>query len=88
MIDGSRHGTTGTGVTGSHSTGTRDTHGTHGTTGAGYGSTIAGPHSSNIANKADPRVDSDLGRLFISSSQKFSIRLTNFRWAWYSWNNR
>jgi hypothetical protein len=28
-------------------------------TGAGYGSTNAGPHNSNIANKLDPRVDSD-----------------------------
>ena len=27
----------------------------------GYGSTAAGPHSSNLGNKADPRVDSDLG---------------------------
>lgn len=25
------------------------------------GSTNAGPHNSNIANKMDPRVDSDLG---------------------------
>jgi hypothetical protein len=37
---------------------------THGTTGVGNGngyntSTNAGPHSSNIANKLDPRVDSD-----------------------------
>lgn len=32
----------------------------HGTTGTGYGSsTTAGPHSSGMANKADPRVDSD-----------------------------
>ncbi|KFA76791.1 hypothetical protein S40288_09156, partial [Stachybotrys chartarum IBT 40288] len=47
------HGTTGAGLTGSH-----------GTTGAGIGSTghsaNVGPHSSNMANKADPRVDSDL----------------------------
>ncbi|EKV11652.1 Putative DHN1 [Penicillium digitatum] len=43
---GTTHGTThgNTGVTG-----------THGTT----GSTNTGPHSSNLANKADPRVDSD-----------------------------
>jgi hypothetical protein len=27
--------------------------------GSGYGSTNAGPHSSNVANKLDPRVDSD-----------------------------
>jgi hypothetical protein len=58
--------TTGTGLTGSH--GTTGTHGTgltgsHGTTGTGYNtSTNAGPHSSNLANKADPRVDSDLDR--------------------------
>jgi hypothetical protein len=41
------HGTTGSGLTGNH-----------GTTG-GYGSTNAGPHDSNLLNKADPRVDSD-----------------------------
>jgi hypothetical protein len=45
--------------------GVREIHGTPGaagTTGAAYGnpqSTNAGPHSSNIANKLDPRVDSD-----------------------------
>lgn len=35
---------------------------TGGTTGTGYGntSTNAGPHDSNLANKLDPRVDSDL----------------------------
>jgi len=43
------HGTTGPGLTGTH-----NTHGTTGTT------TTAGPHSSNMANKLDPRVDSDL----------------------------
>ncbi|PHH64137.1 hypothetical protein CDD81_5012 [Ophiocordyceps australis] len=45
------HGTSGThGTTGTHGvTGTHDTTGTHG----------AGPHSSGLANKADPRVDSD-----------------------------
>ncbi|PHH77898.1 hypothetical protein CDD82_3304 [Ophiocordyceps australis] len=49
------HGTasTGTGVAGT--TGTSGTHGTHGTTGL-HGE---GPHSSGLANKADPRVDSD-----------------------------
>jgi hypothetical protein len=42
------HGhTTGSGVTG-HNSGAVGTHGT------------AGPHGSNLANKADPRVDSDL----------------------------
>jgi hypothetical protein len=41
-------------------------HNTHGTAGAGYGSGpgpapgTAGPHNSNLANKLDPRVDSDL----------------------------
>ena len=44
------------------------TSGAYGTTGSGttgYGSTrvqhTAGPHSSGLANKADPRVDSDRG---------------------------
>ena len=49
-------GTSGSGLTG----------GTSGSSGYGTGtgsSTIAGPHSSNLANKADPRVDSDLGRV-------------------------
>ena len=48
LTSGSRSGydsTTGT-------TGTHGTHGTHGTSGQG-------PHSSGLANKADPRVDSD-----------------------------
>lgn len=56
LTDGNRCGrdTTGSGLTGS---------GTHGTTGSGYGSSTAGPHSSNLANNADPRVDSDLGKL-------------------------
>lgn len=52
------HGTTATHTTGTHATGTHGTTGSHGTTG-GYGSTNAGPHDSNLANKADPRVDSD-----------------------------
>lgn len=52
------------------------TYGTTGTTGAtgmntgntytqneyGTGSTNAGPHNFNVANKMDPRVDSDLGK--------------------------
>jgi len=66
-LDGSRNAgaygtTTGSGLTGSHNT-TGAGYGTTGTTtGAGYGSsnTTAGPHSSNLANKVDPRVDSDL----------------------------
>ncbi|KAI0838777.1 hypothetical protein F5Y06DRAFT_44040 [Hypoxylon sp. FL0890] len=69
------HGTTGThGVTGTHgTTGTHGVTGTHGTTGThgvagthtahsgpGPAPDTAGPHKSNIANKLDPRVDSDL----------------------------
>ena len=42
---GTTSGATG-GLTGSH-------HGHH--------STTAGPHSSNVGNKVDPRIDSDLG---------------------------
>jgi hypothetical protein len=60
------HGLGGT-TTGTHSsTLGSGTHGTSqpltgatGTTNTGSSSTTAGPHSSNIANKADPRVDSD-----------------------------
>jgi len=73
-LDGSRnagaHGagytghTTGTGVTGTGAySGTHagNTTGTHtGTTGGISHSTNAGPHNSNLLNKADPRVDSDL----------------------------
>jgi len=40
-------------TTGAHSTGA------HGTTGNTYGSDPTGPHDSRMANKADPRVDSD-----------------------------
>jgi len=36
-----------------------NTHGTHGTHGTHNTSTNAGPHDSNVANKLDPRVDSD-----------------------------
>lgn len=47
--------------------GSGNTSGISGTgTGSGYGSTgtsTTGPHSSNLANKADPRVDSDRGEL-------------------------
>lgn len=57
------HGTH-TGTTGTHTgttggLGSTGTHGTHGTTGYGNTSTNTGPHDSNLANKADPRVDSD-----------------------------
>jgi len=50
---------------GQNTAGTHGTHGTHtagsGTGGLGnnYNSTNNGPHNSNIANKLDPRVDSD-----------------------------
>ena len=51
------HSSSGTGSTGYGSSGT-------GHTGYGAtGTTTAGPHSSNLANEADPRVDSDRGRL-------------------------
>ncbi|OCT52021.1 hypothetical protein CLCR_09108 [Cladophialophora carrionii] len=52
------HGTAGHGTSGYSTAG----HGTtgHGTSGYGTTSTTtSGPHNSNIANKADPRVDSD-----------------------------
>jgi hypothetical protein len=53
-LTGTTHGTTGTsGLTGT-------THGTHGTTGSNIPEGTAGPHSSRVANAADPRVDSDL----------------------------
>lgn len=48
--DGSRHTSSGLSGRGSNTA--------YGTSGS---STTAGPHSSNLANKADPRVDSDLG---------------------------
>ena len=65
------YGTTGSGLTGSHNThgttgsGLTGSHNTHGTTGGlggshnTYGSDPTGPHDSRMANKADPRVDSD-----------------------------
>ncbi|TVY14558.1 hypothetical protein LARI1_G008403 [Lachnellula arida] len=53
------HGTTGhTGLDGTHAGNTSGTH--TGTTGGISHSTNAGPHNSNLANQADPRVDSDL----------------------------
>ncbi|KAH6619918.1 hypothetical protein C7974DRAFT_378064 [Boeremia exigua] len=60
------HGTTGSGLTGTHGTTGSGLTGTHGTTGSGltgshttHGSDPTGPHDSRLANKADPRVDSD-----------------------------
>ncbi|KAL5114931.1 hypothetical protein ACEQ8H_007178 [Pleosporales sp. CAS-2024a] len=50
------HGTTGTGLTGAHGS-----HGTYGNTvGSGNSKTTAGPHNSDVLNKIDPRVDSDV----------------------------
>jgi hypothetical protein len=40
-------------------------------TGYGSSSTTSGPHSSNLANKVDPRVDSDNSRLESSSTSGF-----------------
>jgi hypothetical protein len=52
---------TGTGAhTGRHAGNTGNSLTGHGTTGGISNSTNAGPHNSNLANKADPRVDSDL----------------------------
>jgi len=58
------YGTTGHGTTGTHhaTTGTTTGAGIGGTSGAQYNdprSTNTGPHSSNLANKLDPKVDSD-----------------------------
>jgi hypothetical protein len=58
---GNTHNTTGAGLAGTHNThttgsGLTGSHNTHGTT--GY-SDPTGPHSSHMANQADPRVDSD-----------------------------
>ena len=61
------HGATTGGLTGSsgttagHGTTTGGLTGSSGTTGGYTSSTTAGPHSSNLLNKLDPRVDSDLG---------------------------
>jgi len=61
------HTTTGTHATGTHTTGTHHTgavNDSYATTGTGNinnsATGTAGPHSSNIANKLDPRVDSDM----------------------------
>ncbi|KAK4149956.1 hypothetical protein C8A00DRAFT_37445 [Chaetomidium leptoderma] len=58
---GSAHHTAG-GVGSAGTTGMTGTHGTHGTHGTGPGpaANTAGPHSNDMANKLDPRVDSDL----------------------------
>jgi len=53
---GGTHGTSGVG----HNTSTGAGYGSSNNTGIGSSNTTAGPHSSNLANKVDPRVDSDL----------------------------
>jgi hypothetical protein len=40
-------------------------------------STNHGPHSSNLANKLDPRVDSDRGKSLVSLETSESIRMAN-----------
>jgi hypothetical protein len=53
-LTGNSHSTTGSGLTGSHGTHTGAT------VGSGNSNTTAGPHNSDMLNKIDPRVDSDL----------------------------
>jgi hypothetical protein len=53
----------GSSVGGSHNLGGSHNMGSTGTTTGAYGSTNSGPHSSNLINKADPRIDSDNDRL-------------------------
>ena len=55
------YGTTGTTGTTGMNTG-MNTGNTHTQNEYRTGSTNAGPHNSNMANKMDPRVDSDLGK--------------------------
>lgn len=63
--DNSRFGSSNTSGLGSSHTGT----GGLGSSSTGYGSsTTSGPHSSNLANQADPRVDSDNSRLGSSNT--------------------
>lgn len=71
-------GSTGTGITGSSSTGTGLTGGRH------HNQTTAGPHSSNLENKLDPRVDSDrdgsrgLGRDHHTSGTGYNTSSDNY----------
>jgi hypothetical protein len=59
-VDSDRDGSHRVGDTGmsSHNVGTDPTTGGYDAN-TGYGNTTAGPHSTNVANKLDPRVDSD-----------------------------
>ncbi len=52
-------GMTGTGITTSGTTGMGHSGTGSGLTGTSGSNTTSGPHSSNLANKMDPRVDSD-----------------------------
>lgn len=70
-LSGNNHGPISgtTGVVGGTADQHRQTVGAHaapgvGQTGSNYGSTNAGPHNSNVANKIDPRV----GKLFLKPS--------------------
>lgn len=42
--------------------------------GGATGTTNAGPHDSNVANKLDPRVDSDMGKLEVTTPQELLVR--------------
>jgi len=59
-LDGSRNAGAATYGAGAHNTGNSYGNPGSGLTGSNTGSTNAGPHSSNLVNKVDPRVDSDL----------------------------
>ncbi|RAO66562.1 uncharacterized protein BHQ10_002574 [Talaromyces amestolkiae] len=60
---GTGNTTAGTGISSGTGTGTGTGTGAYGAGTGGYtGTTTAGPHDSNLANKADPRVDSDRGQ--------------------------
>jgi len=61
---GNRHGATTGGILGAS--------GSHATPGSGTTQNTAGPHNSDLANKLDPRVDSDL-----SGGKTFGGNLTN-----------
>jgi len=63
--DGRIHPASGTSIAGGTAGALAGSHGSHGTQGhpidtVGSGPSTAGPHQSNLLNKADPRVDSDL----------------------------
>jgi hypothetical protein len=55
-----------------------DNYGSSNMGGYGSGTINAGPHDSKIANKMDPRVDSDLGKLNRSSSPLLRARKLTF----------